>query len=244
MTADPSIERKRLSKANAKKRRKREEARKRQAKAKPYQAAARPEKKRARVNRKAERFDVDQGRGWIVVKSKYGRFTECAAVMRSAGCPVFEARHAVRITRKGRSVETMPPMMRRLMFVGVDAPEQACLLADLDYVEGILCRGEGLWLWADTIAIHGARPAVISPVMMKKFADHITGHKRADQDVGEFVETLFNPGDLVRVTEGPFASFDAVVEEVNAAKGQYDVAVSIFGRATKLTLEEKALEAA
>ena len=44
--------------------------------------------------------------------------------------------------------------------------------------------------------------------------------------------TLFEPGETVRVIEGPFADFNGTVEEVNYEKSRVQVAVSIFGRLT------------
>ncbi|SEL91768.1 transcription antitermination protein nusG [Colwellia chukchiensis] len=75
------------------------------------------------------------------------------------------------------------------------------------------------------------RPAPIT----QKEADRIL--QRLEDTDKPKPKTLFEPGEVVRVIEGPFADFNGVVEELDYEKNRIKVSVLIFGRSTPVDLE-------
>jgi transcriptional antiterminator NusG len=76
------------------------------------------------------------------------------------------------------------------------------------------------------------RPAPITDAEADLILDRVTEGGETPRP-----KTLFEPGELVRVTDGPFADFTGTVEEVNYEKNRLQVAVVIFGRSTPVELE-------
>ncbi len=81
----------------------------------------------------------------------------------------------------------------------------------------------------------GGRPEKPAPLSAKE-VDTILSRVR-DGAEKPTQKTIFEPGEMVRVTEGPFADFNGTVERVNYEKSRLQVSVSIFGRPTPVELE-------
>jgi transcriptional antiterminator NusG len=82
-------------------------------------------------------------------------------------------------------------------------------------------------------------PAPISPKEANTILDRVQEGAEKPRP-----KVLFEPGEMVRVTDGPFNDFNGVVEEVNYEKSRLRVAVLIFGRSTPVELDFHQVEKA
>ena len=84
---------------------------------------------------------------------------------------------------------------------------------------------------------HGTKPHPVT----KEEIDRIIN--RAEEGSEGFrPSVIFEIGEQVRVSEGPFASFNGLVEEIDEEKAKIKVAVSIFGRPTPVELQYTQVE--
>ena len=76
------------------------------------------------------------------------------------------------------------------------------------------------------------KPVSISDEEAQQILSRMEAGKTAPQP-----KFYFEPGDEVRVIDGPFTNFNGTVDEVNPEKGKVKVLVSIFGRSTPVELD-------
>ena len=89
----------------------------------------------------------------------------------------------------------------------------------------------------DFVGAHG-RPAPMSP----KEVEGLLGTMEESEEKPK-IQIQFQKGESVKVKEGPFESFDGIVDDVDAEKGMVKVIVTIFGRPTPVELEYWQVEA-
>lgn len=120
--------------------------------------------------------------------------------------------------KRGKQVKTEKKIMPGYMFVQMDLNDDTWhLVQNVPKVTGFLGSGSK------------PRPVPESEVQgvfeqLETKAKDVTATK------------LYEVGEKVVVTDGPFESFTGLVEEVDAEKGKLKVSVSIFGRATPIDL--------
>jgi len=80
--------------------------------------------------------------------------------------------------------------------------------------------------------VGGERPVPLKP-------DEVDSVLRQVEDKKEKVKpkVAFEPGETVKIIDGPFLNFSGVVEEVDPNRGKLKVSVAIFGRSTPVELE-------
>lgn len=185
------------------------------------------------------RFKVDRDRTWYVVRTLPRWSARAAEQIRGIGVPVFEAREAVRLVSEIGKVRTaLVPVLNRLLFVGIVSGS-----GELKRVEehpGVY-DDHTTYRRGGVMRSPGGMQMTISAEEMQNFADAITGN---GGDAARARKVLFEIGQAVVVEDGPFASFNATIEEIDDERERLRVAVEIFGRATPVELDFKQVRAA
>jgi transcription termination/antitermination protein NusG len=123
--------------------------------------------------------------------------------------------------RKGRRIMVDRKLYPGYVLVNVDLTDEAYhLIKNTPKVTGFL----------------GADKSKPVPISQAE-ADRIKGQVVEAGEAAKRPMILFEIGEQVKVADGPFASFNGTVEEIDEAKQRLKVAVSIFGRATPVELE-------
>lgn len=64
----------------------------------------------------------------------------------------------------------------------------------------------------------------------------------ADRDKAEAEDYNFIPGDMIKITSGPFSDFDGVIDKISEDKQKLTVKVTVFGRVTPVEVKSDQVE--
>ena len=80
--------------------------------------------------------------------------------------------------------------------------------------------------------VGGERPVPLQPEEVEVVLNQVEEKKEKIKP-----KVTFEPGETVKITDGPFVNFNGVVEEVDPHRGKLKVSVAIFGRSAPVELE-------
>jgi transcriptional antiterminator NusG len=185
------------------------------------------------------RFLIDGTRHWFAVRPPDRSRSKAEKRLNDAGRSLGFVAHRhtepVVVIRRNRVVDAETEPCAGYLFLGVRAETE-------------LAAREILAAYRDREVL-AERPEpfteVLGPIpaeQLQRFADTLLGYTKAGEPLVIVIPPPFEIGDVVRVTEGPFADFPGQVEEVDDDRARLKVAVNIFGRATPVELEYRQVE--
>lgn len=78
----------------------------------------------------------------------------------------------------------------------------------------------------------GERPVALSEDEVNSIVHQIEEKKESVAP-----KVMFEPGETVKITDGPFLNFSGMIEEVDPERGKLKISVAIFGRSAPVELE-------
>lgn len=144
------------------------------------------------------------------------------------GCDPYLPKVMKRVAHAGRVIDAPRPFLPRYIFIDEDSVDSCRVIRTCPGIAGLVSFGEA------------REPSLVHTM----FIDRIRGRETngfVDLDERYIAPDDYEIGEVVRVKDGPFASFNAIFEEKNGDRRAL-VAVDIFGRAVRVQLELSQIE--
>lgn len=212
--------------------------------------AGKKQRERARKQRRAERkaagvpaakvsvaapvlgataVKIDPDLSWHIARTLPRMGERALKALKEAQVDWYQPRTSEVVVRRGRRVVRSTPLLMRTVFIGVRDASHLSQARSRPGVAEIVSHPELEGGPEGNIASLVMRPARLDPEELQRLADRL-----AEAEIVQ--PTGISVGQSVLVREGPFASFPGVVEAI-LPNDSLRVAMSIFGRTSKLTLE-------
>jgi transcription termination/antitermination protein NusG len=132
--------------------------------------------------------------------------------------------HQVTVVKKGKRTKKEKKFFPGYVLIKIDLSKQIYhLIKNLQKVSGFLGSSD--------------KPTPISDNEIKRILGQVS-----ETAVSQKTGITFEIGEKVKVCDGPFASFNGLIEEIDEEKSRLKVSVSIFGRPTPVDLEFNQVE--
>ena len=132
--------------------------------------------------------------------------------------------HQVTEVKKGKRTKKEKKFFPGYVLIKIELTKQIYhLIKNLQKVSGFLGAAD--------------KPTPISDSEIKRILGQVT-----ETAVSQKAGISFEIGEKVKVCDGPFASFNGLIEEIDEEKSRLKVSVSIFGRSTPVDLEFNQVE--
>ena len=132
--------------------------------------------------------------------------------------------HQVTEVKKGKRTKKEKKFFPGYVLIKIDLSKQIYhMIKNLQKVSGFLGSAD--------------KPTPISDSEIKRILGQVS-----DNAISQKTGISFEIGEKVKVCDGPFASFNGLIEEIDEEKSRLKVSVSIFGRATPVDLEFNQVE--
>ena len=132
--------------------------------------------------------------------------------------------HQITEVKKGKRTKKEKKYFPGYVLIKIDLTKEAYhLIKNLQKVSGFLGSAD--------------KPTPISDNEIKRILGQVS-----ESAINQKTGISFEIGEKVKVCDGPFASFNGLIEEIDEEKSRLKVSVSIFGRATPVDLEYTQVE--
>ena len=159
---------------------------------------------------------------WYALYTKAHKEQQVHDLLQDRGFSVFLPRLSV--IKKGRIVQTREPLFPCYLFAHVDLHESG--LYPVQWTQGLR-----------SVVSFCGEPAVLDDAVV----DYIKA--RLCDGIGAIGPSRFKPGDLVRLTDGPFRDLAAVFDGTLTGSGRVSVLLKVLGQQARVEVKEAWLQA-